>query len=100
MNLLHEIEDRLTNDDDITADETRLLIKQYDEIISNMEFQIPDRICKKIKENYKGKRYLPIILINSAEDEPTNKRSSGSFPRTREPSAEIVVVDVPLGEQL
>ncbi len=100
MNLLHEIEDRLNNDDDITSDETRLLIKQYDEIISNMEFQIPDRICKKIKANYKGKRHLPVILINSAEDEPTQRRSGSVSRASPTTTAEVVVMDIPLGEQL
>jgi len=100
MVLHHDIEDRLINDDDISAEETRLLIKQYDEIIQNMEFQIPDRICKKIKENYKGKRHLPIILINSVDDEPNQRRSTSVSRTSPTTTAEVLVMDIPLGEQL
>lgn len=96
MNLLHEIEDHLCNDDNITADEIRLITKQYDEIISNMEFQIPDRIAKQIKQNYKGKRYLPVFLINGEEDEPTQRRSGSGFRNSPAISSqpEVIVVDV------
>lgn len=100
MVLHHDIEDRLINDDDISPEETRILIKQYDEIIQNMEFQIPERICKKIKENYKGKRHLPVILINSAEDEVYQRRSISASRTSPATTAEVVIVDVPLGEQL
>lgn len=100
MVLHHDIEDRLINDDDISPEETRMLIKQYDEIIQNMEFQIPERICKKIKENYKGKRHLPVILINSAEDEVYQRRSTSVSRTSPATTAEVVIVDVPLGEQL
>lgn len=104
MNLLHEIEDHLMNDDNITADELRIMIKQYDEIISNMEFQIPDRIAKKIKDNYKGKRHLPVFLINGDEDEPIQRRSGSGFRGSPAISSQpdIIVVDVigGQGEQL
>lgn len=101
MNLLHEIEDHLCNDEEITPDEIRLITKQYDEIISNMEFQIPDRIAKKIKDNYKGKRHLPVFLINGADDEPTQRRSGSGFRGSPAISsqAEVVVVDI-VGQQL
>lgn len=92
MNLLHEIEDHIANDEDITADECRLITKQYDEIISNMEFQIPDRICKKIRDNYRGKRHLPVILIDSTDDERKSPLSTSS-------NSAVITVDV-IGQQL
>lgn len=100
QNLLHEVEDKITNDNDITPDETRLLLKQYDEIISNMEFPIPERIANNVKKIYKGKKYLPVILISDQDDEPTNKRSgrSNSSPVSSQPN-DIIVVDL-VGTQL
>jgi hypothetical protein len=104
MGLLHEIEDHLMNDEDITPDEIRMIIKQYDEIISNMEFQIPDRIAKKIKQNYKGKRHLPVFLINSSDDEPIQRRSGSGFRNnssdTPSTQADVIVVDIPLGQSI
>lgn len=101
MNLLHEIEDHLINDKNITPDEIRLLTKQYDEIISNMEFQIPDRIAKSVKKIYKGKKFLPVILISDQDDEPTQRRSVSGIRSSPASSsqAEVVVVDI-TGQQL
>lgn len=108
QNLLHEIEDKITNDSNITPDETRLLLKQYDEIISNMEFPIPERIAKAVKKIYKGKKFLPVILISDQDDEPnSNRRSrSGSSPLGTEASGVFdpkgrteIIVDV-VGSQL
>jgi hypothetical protein len=94
QNLLHEVEDKITNDNDITPDETRLLLKQYDEIISNMEFPIPERIANNVKKIYKGKKYLPVILISDQDDEPTKRSSRSNSSPVSSQSNDIIVVDL------
>ena len=71
MNLLHDIEDKIVNDTNLEADEVRTIIKQYDDLISQTEYIIPTRIKNKIKNQYQGKLYLPVILNG---DTPTPSR--------------------------
>jgi hypothetical protein len=77
MTLLHHIEDKINNDTDISADDTREIIKQYDELISQNEYVIPNRIKKKVKSIYLTKKYLPVIL---------NGDCSATPPSSKEPS--------------
>ncbi len=60
--LLHHIEDKLNNDDNIDAEDTRAIIKEYDELISMNEYIIPHHIQQRVKKTYLGKKYLPTIL--------------------------------------
>jgi hypothetical protein len=77
MSLLHHIEDKINNDDDINADDTREIIKQYDEYISQNEFHIPNHIKKKVKRLYSGKKHLPVIL-NGEFPSPSRSRPSSN----------------------
>lgn len=99
MNLLHDIEDKIVNDTNLEADEVRTIIKQYDDLISQTEYIIPTRIKNKIKNQYQGKLYLPVILNG---DTPTPSRPPSESIRE---SGTIVcdlgnIVDIPSGTQL
>lgn len=85
MALLHNIEDILNNDTDISADDIRNVVKQYDDLISQNEYHIPNHIKKKIKGIYMGKKCLPIIL-NGDTNEPS--RPSSNTDR------EIIICDI------
>lgn len=76
MTLLHDIEDKLANDTNIEPDEVRTVIKQYDDLISQTEYIIPQRIQKKIKHQYQGKKHLPIILNGDTLDIPSRPISN------------------------
>ena len=96
MNLLHDIEDKIVNDTNLEADEVRTIIKQYDDLISQTEYIIPTRIKNKIKKQYQGKMYLPVILNG---DTPSPSRPPSENRET------IVcdlgnIIDIPHGTQL
>lgn len=91
MTLLHDIEDKLANDDNLEPDEVRTIIKQYDDLITQTEYIIPARIKNKVKNLYQGKMYLPVILNG---DSPTPSRQSSNAPEA------TVVFDIPIGQQL
>lgn len=84
MNLLHDIEDKLANDNNIEPDEIRTIVKQYDDLISQTEYIIPNHIKKKIRNMYNGKKSLPLILNGDTV-------SSGSRPPS-EP--QIIICDI------
>ncbi len=71
MALLHDIEDKIANDTNIEPDEVRTIIKQYDDLISQTDFIIPNHIKAKVKKQYNKKLYLPVILNG---DTPTQSR--------------------------
>lgn len=77
MTLLHHIEDIINNDTDISADDTRQVVKAYDELISQNEYHIPNHIKKKVRTLYLTKRYLPVILNGDCQATP---------PASKEPS--------------
>lgn len=85
MALLHDIEDKIANDNNIEPDEVRTIIKQYDDLLSQTEYHIPSHIQKKIKRTYQGKRSLPIILSDASSS------VAGSPPGTAQPSADFVL---------
>ena len=61
--LLHKIEDSIVNDqDNLTTEELRAFINEYDAINENIEYGFPSHIKTKIKNTYYGKRTLPNIL--------------------------------------
>jgi hypothetical protein len=74
MSLLHHIEDKINNDTDLSADDTREVIKQYDELISQNEYHIPNHIKKKVKALYITKKYLPIILNGDSQATPQQSK--------------------------
>lgn len=78
MALLHDIEDKLANDDNIEPDEVRTIIKQYDDLISQTEYIIPSHIQKKVKNLYKGKKFLPLILNGDCTDSPSHTRPTSN----------------------
>jgi len=101
MNLLHDIEDKIVNDTNLEADEVRTIIKQYDDLISQTEYIIPTRIKNKIKNQYQGKLYLPVILNG---DTPTPSRPPSEC--LQDACTQTIVcdlgnvVDIPHGTQL
>ena len=101
MNLLHDIEDIIVNDTNLEADEVRTIIKQYDDLISQTEYIIPTRIKNKIKNQYQGKLYLPVILNG---DTPTPSRPPSEC--LQDACTQTIVcdlgnvVDIPHGTQL
>lgn len=74
MALLHNIEDIINNDTDISADDTRGVIKQYDELISQNEYHIPNHIKKKVRNLYLTKKYLPVILNGDCQASPPSSK--------------------------
>jgi len=103
MNLLHDIEDKIVNDTNLEADEVRTIIKQYDDLISQTEYIIPTRIKNKIKKQYQGKMYLPVILNG---DTPTPSRPPSQCLQDIGTQTETItcdlgnVIDIPQGTQL
>lgn len=88
MTLLHQIEDVLNNDTDITADDVRAIVKQYDDLISQNEYHIPTRIKNKIRRQYQGKLYLPIILNGDTPINPSRPSSNNGDDK------QIIICDI------
>lgn len=65
ITLLHEIEHKLCNDTNIDGEDLRDIVKQYDSLLEQNEFTFPERIKRKVKHMFLGKRYLPVILSDS-----------------------------------
>lgn len=78
MTLLHHIEDKINYDNEISPDDTRSIIKQYDDLISQNEFHFPDHIKKKVRRMYLEKKKLPVIL-NDTSSEPSRPVSEASI---------------------
>lgn len=74
MALLHHIEDKLNYDQDISPDDTRSIIKQYDDLIGQNEYHFPNHIKKKVRRMYYGKKKLPVILNDEVVSEPRQSR--------------------------
>lgn len=79
ITLLHEVEHKLCNDTNIDGEDLRDIQKQYDSLLEQNEFTFPERIKKKVKNMFLGKRYLPVILSDSeSPSPPTSKEPSNT----------------------
>ena len=69
MKICHSIEDDLHNNiDALTTEDVSNQIKDYDNLIEQIDFTFPTNIQKKVKNIYKGKKQLPAILNGDTED--------------------------------
>lgn len=66
LKLLHIIEDKLASSE-IDIDDIRDVVRQYDEILEQIDL-IPNHIKNKVHKMYVGKKYLPIILCEGSQD--------------------------------
>ena len=58
--IVHGIEDSLINDiQNLTLEQLRTYIDQYDLLTEQIEFSFPEHIKKEVKETYKNDRVLP-----------------------------------------
>ena len=63
MKICHSIEDNLHNNlESLTTDDVSNQIKNYDNLIEQIDFTFPSNIQNKVKNLYKGKKQLPAIL--------------------------------------
>lgn len=62
--LLHLIEDKINNNN-TDIEDVRDITRIYDELLTQCD-DIPEFICNKIKKQYQGKMYLPVILNGSS----------------------------------
>lgn len=69
MKICHNIEDNLHNHlDTLTSDDVSNHIKQYDNLIEQIDFTFPNNIQNKVKNIFKGKKKLPAILNGDTDD--------------------------------
>ena len=69
MKISHTIEDNLHNHfETLTSDDVSNHIKQYDNLIEQIDFTFPNNIQKKVKNIYQGKKQLPTILNGDTDD--------------------------------
>lgn len=69
MKISHAIEDNLHNHlETLTSDDVSNHIKQYDNLIEQIDFTFPNHIQKKVKNIYQGKKQLPSILNGDSSD--------------------------------
>lgn len=63
IKLTHNIEDKLTNDlDNISIDNIRGFINEYDNLNESLEFSFPNFIKNRVKKRYINKKTLPNTL--------------------------------------
>lgn len=76
MKLSSLIEQKLINDEeDITSDFVTSVINQYDNIQDGIDFEIPNFICQRVRNEYAGKKTLPVI-INGIKKEEHHRSNS------------------------
>ena len=69
--LCHKIEDYLYNNvDDITTDNLRECINEYDYINDNVEYPYISHIKNKLIKNFKNKKTLPNVLNCTSNESP------------------------------
>lgn len=66
LKLLHNVDDKLSTPD-IDIEDIRDITRQYDELLEQTD-QIPEFIKKRVYKLFVGKKYLPIILCEGAQD--------------------------------
>lgn len=66
LKLQHLLDDKLS-DPTIDIDDVRDVVRQYDELLEQIE-QIPNFIKRRVYKMYVGKKYLPIILCEGSQD--------------------------------
>ena len=80
MKICHTIEDNLHNNlESLTTDDISNQIRNYDNLIEQIDFTFPSSIQKKVKDLYKGKKQLPAILNGDDDfliENSTNIQSS------------------------
>ena len=70
--LNHSLQTQISLEESISKEYILNFIEKYDNIVSSMDFEIPEHIKKKIHDKYKTKKTLPII-INGVEKSPENR---------------------------
>ena len=69
MKISHMIEDKLNNHlDSLTSSDISNQIKEYDNLIEQIDFTFPASIQKTVKTLYKNKKQLPAILNGDTDD--------------------------------
>lgn len=69
MKISHMIEDKLNNHlDSLTSSDISNQIKEYDNLIEQIDFTFPSFIQKTVKTLYKNKKQLPAILNGDTDD--------------------------------
>tara|TARA_B100001996_G_scaffold380885_1_gene369219 strand:- start:1572 stop:2147 length:576 start_codon:yes stop_codon:yes gene_type:complete len=69
MKISHSIEDKLHNHlETLTSSDVSNQIKEYDNLIEQIDFTFPTSIQKTVKKLYKNKKQLPAILNGDTDD--------------------------------
>ena len=87
--LLHFIEEKLSDRDEVDLNDMRAIISQYDEILEQTDL-IPNHIKKKVTKMFSGKRHLPIILCDNSKDMSPNR----SRPTSNSEQSQIIICDI------
>jgi hypothetical protein len=76
MKLATSIEQKLLNDkEDISLEFVNSCQLQYEQIVESINFDIEYFICQRVREEYKGKKTLPMIINNYKKDERNRSKS-------------------------
>jgi hypothetical protein len=69
MKISHCIEDKLHNNlESLTSSDVSNHIKEYDNLIEQIDFTFPTSIQKTVKKLYNNKKQLPAILNGDMDD--------------------------------
>ena len=69
MKISHSIEDKLHNNlESLTSSDVSNHIKEYDNLIEQIDFTFPTSIQKTVKKLYHNKKQLPAILNGDMDD--------------------------------
>jgi hypothetical protein len=98
LKLSSKIEQKLMNDADIiTTDFVNEIMNEYDMIVENIDYDIPQFIAKKVRAEYATIKTLPLIINGIKKDienrSPTlNKVKSFSFDNKKKKNSPVVSV--------
>lgn len=73
LRLHSKIEEKLLHEDEvITHDFVKEIMTEYGNIVDGIDYDIPDFIAKRVREQYKTKKTLP-VFINGVKKEDSNR---------------------------
>lgn len=78
LKLSSTIEQKLISDEEISTDFVTSIINQYDNIVDGIDFEIPQYILDRVRNQYAGKKTLPVI-INGIKKEETERPPSCGY---------------------
>lgn len=70
LKLYAKIEEKLLHEDEVIQKEfVRDIINEYENIVENLDYDIPSHISKRVRDTYKGKKTLPVFINDCKKEE-------------------------------